>query len=281
VDVFGIDLQSPPEDPVAFVQQLVAVVDEVLLVVDLEGKALRRLWVVFEVLLAFHAGKLRVRCASSNGFGSSEAALKTWEAHLDAADWALADTTRKSDEKRLKAYAERVWESGGKSMERTMAQLRRSLRQDIYSQILVAAVEVGDRKAVIAALDLGASPEAQDHLGNTAEELATFNGRTDIYDLLFDRRMQQRGHLSLSEWALNPSELAKSEQAAWFVTEYLKDDLGVVETLTDFDEGLASEGLLQLGSADLCDQSTATPNLSSRGESTQGELEGYFVTLPS
>jgi hypothetical protein len=280
VDVFGTDLQYLPEDPVAFVQQLVAGSDEVLLVVDPEGEALRRLWVVFEALLAFHAGKLRVRCASSDGFGSSVAALKTWEAHIDAADWALADVTRKCDEKRLKAYAERVWNSGGKSIERTMAQFKMTLRQTIYSQILVAAVEAGDKQAIIAALDLGASPESQDHLGNTVEELASFNGRTDIQDLLFDRRMEKRGHLSLAEWALNPRELAKSAQANWFVTEYLNEGLEVTEPLIDFDEGLVSREMLQLGPADLSDQSTVTPNLSSRGGSTPGASSGHFVTMP-
>lgn len=268
VDVFCTDLHSAPEDPVAFVQQLVVGADDVLLVIDPEGEALRRLWVVFEALLAFHAGKLRVRCASPDGFGSSEAALKRWETYLDAADWATSDVSRKSDEKRLKAYAEKAWDSGAKSIERTLAHFKMSLRRDIYGQILVAAVEAGDRKAVVAALDLGASPETQDHLGNTVEELATFNGRNDISDLLFDRRMQQRGHLSLAEWALNPSELAKSDQASWFVTEYLNDDLGIIESLTDFDSVALSSDLRQFALEEFSDESTATPNLSSRGEST-------------
>merc|ERR1719491_1917456 len=106
----------------------------------------------------------------------------------------------------------------GRGIERMLVQLKRCLRNDIYGQILANAVEAGDRRAVEAALDLGADPSTRDHLGNPAEELAAFNGRGDIENLLFQKRMQKMPHLRLSAF-FNPEELANSEQAGWFFTE--------------------------------------------------------------
>jgi hypothetical protein len=263
VDVFGADLHTGLEDPVTVVQQRVGAAQTVLLLVSGKCESLQRLWVVFEALLALQAGKLQVRCAAPGGFGDSEAALKLWEANIDAVDWALADVTLKSDEKRLKAFAEKEWEVGGKGVERMLAQLRKSLRQDVYSQILSGAVAKGDLQAVRAALDLGADPEVQDALGNTGEAVAAFNGNDEIADLLFEHRMRKHFHAPLSEWALDPRQLAASDQAGWFVTEYLGGKLP--EEVADDEEDLHIAGLL-LG---LSEPSTCTPNLSSRAESSR------------
>jgi len=239
----------------------VAGADTVLLLVDGAGEALQRLWVVFEAVLALQAGKLDVRCTAAGGFGDSEADLKAWETRIDAADWVLAETSRKCDEKQLRSFAEREWEIGGKGVERMLAQFRKALRQDVYSQILISAVKKGNKSAVRAALDLGADPEAQDALGNTGEALAAFNGRTDIENLLFERRMKDRFHAPL-DWALDPRQLANSEQANWFVTEFLGGSLP--EEVRDGDEDHIIAGqFLQLS-----ERSTCTPNLSSREESS-------------
>merc|ERR1712187_448585 len=133
-----------------------------------------------------------------------------------------------------------------------LARLKMALRQDVYNQILVAAVEAGDQHAVSAALERGASPEAKDTLGNTVESLAMFIGRDDIENLLFERRMYPKRHLGLSEWALNPRELANSDQANWFVTEYLTDDLGREQAQFDGVEDFFVRGdLLRLTSPDM------------------------------
>merc|ERR1719440_218602 len=124
VDVFSADLFSPPQDPVTTVMNNVTNADTVLLLVDAEGAALRRLWVILDALLASQAGNLKVRCTAPGGFGSSEKALKTWEALIDRADWGLAETSRKADEKRLRAFAEQEWETRGKGVERVLAQFR-------------------------------------------------------------------------------------------------------------------------------------------------------------
>lgn len=265
VDVFCSDLFSGSENAVTTLQGLVAGADTVLLLVDAEGQAFRRLWVIFEAMLAFLAGKLRMRCTSPGGFGTSEAALKAWEARIDSADWALAEAVLKSDEKRLRSFAEREWEIGGKGIERMMAQLRKALRTDAYSQILIGAVVKGDKSAVLAALDLGADPEVLDTQGNTCEAVAAFNGRKDIEDLIFERRMRLRSHMPLAEWALDPQQLASSQQAGediLFVTEYLGGRLGPEETGDSEEERFIAGELLHLS-----EQSTCTPNLSSRAES--------------
>mmetsp|Transcript_47043 Transcript_47043/g.131126 ORF Transcript_47043/g.131126 Transcript_47043/m.131126 type:complete len:455 (-) Transcript_47043:18-1382(-) len=189
-DVLNADLHDTASDPVVAVQQAVGGAAEILLVLDSEARGLSRLWVLFEAMLAMSIGKkLRVRCASQGGFGASEMALEQWEARIDAADWVLAEATRKSDEKRIRGFVGRSWEQNGKGTERMLAQLKLHLRKDIYGQILLGAVMAGDRKAVDAALSKGANPEQQDWMGNTAEELAIYIGREDIKDVLFLKRM--------------------------------------------------------------------------------------------
>lgn len=121
VDMFATDLQAPEEDPVQSVQRAVTGAKDVLLVLDAEALALGRAWVLFEALLAVAAGKLRVRCSAPAGFGASRQALDQWEARIDAADWMLAQTTRRSDEKRLRSFAEKAWEVGAKSTESRLA----------------------------------------------------------------------------------------------------------------------------------------------------------------
>jgi len=249
---------------VATVQGLVADADTVLLLVDCAGEALKRLWVIFETLLAFQADKLKMRCTAPGGFGASEASLKAWEACIDAVDWALAEATLKNDDKRLRAFAEREWNSSGQGVERMMAQLRKFLRQEVYSQILIAAVEKNDKGAVLAALDFGADPEALDAMGNTCEAVAAFNDRTDIEELLFERRMRHRPHLPLADWALDPQQLANSHQAGWFVTEFLGGQLEPEEARDSDEEQIIAGEQLRLGESE---ESTCTPNLSSRAES--------------
>jgi len=119
--------------------------------------------------------------------------------------------------------------------------------------------------AVIAALDLGADPDAEDLMGNTGEELASFDGRTDIQNVIFERRMKQRFHVPLAEWALDPSQLANSEQAEWFVTEYLGGHLSSEEERDTTEDKVIAGQLLHLPEDTL--ESTCIPNLSSRAES--------------
>mmetsp|Transcript_106665 Transcript_106665/g.188867 ORF Transcript_106665/g.188867 Transcript_106665/m.188867 type:complete len:451 (-) Transcript_106665:129-1481(-) len=261
IDVFAADLLNPPADPVATVQGLIAGAGDVLLVLDSEGKALNRLWVLFEVFLAQIAGKLRVRCAASSGFGSSQASLRAWESRIDSIDWVLAETTRSSDDKRLRKFAEFEWEMKGRGVERMLVQLKKFLRSNIYGQILVNAVEAGDRMAVETALDLGADPCTRDHLGNPVEDLASFNGRGDIEKLLFERRMQKMPHLRLSAF-FNPQELADSDQAEWFFTEVAGETENISAAVH-----LGDEDPLHLSSAGFSEQSTRTPHLSSRSSS--------------
>jgi len=201
LDVFTADLLAPPDDPPAAVHRTVAAAKEVLLVLDAEGVALKRLWVLFEALLAVAVdGKLRVRCSAPKGYGDSEEALRSWEARIDAVDWVLATATRKTDDKRLRNFAERNWEMNGKGVERMLAQLKKQLRKEVYGQILIGAVQKGNKAAVAACLDAGASPEQQDAFGNTVEELAAHHGRQDIEDFLFTKRMNGRPHTALSEF---------------------------------------------------------------------------------
>lgn len=236
LDVFCADMHAPSDDPVGTVQGLVAAASEVLLLLDGEGKALSRLWVLFEVLLGFAAGKLRLRCSAAGGFGSSQEALKGWEAKIDGVDWVLAEATRKSDEKRLRGFVEREWEAFGRGIERRLVQLKMFLRKEIYGQVLVNAVEAGNLKAVEAALDLGANPGQMDSMGNTVEELAAFAGRDDIERVLFERRMKGQPHLDLSAF-LNPKEFEGVDAANWFVTEgpsdYDEDEEALDDPLPD------------------------------------------------
>jgi len=214
VDVFTADLHDPPSDPVAAVRQAVTGVSDFLLALDSQAIAFHRLWVLFEAMVAVGIGKkFRVRCASPDGFGSSERALKMWEAHVDAIDWVLSESSRKSDERRIRSYAARTWEQNGKGVERMLAQLKTVLRREIYGQILISAVEAGDKVAVLAALEMGVNPEQQDAMGNTAEELASFNGFTDIEELLFEKRMTGQTHLTLTAF-FAPKELEKAQESA-------------------------------------------------------------------
>lgn len=263
IDVFATDLLNPPCDPIANVQGLIAGAGDVLLVLDSEGKALKRLWVLFEAFLALGAGKLRVRCGSASGFGSSQASLRAWESRIDAADWVLAEATRSSDDKRLRKFADTEWEMKGRGVERMLVQLKMFLRSHVYGQILVSAVEAGNRQAVELALDLGADPNTRDRLGNPVEELAAFNGRGDIERLLFEKRMQKMPHLRLSAF-FNPRELAESDQAGWFFTEVVGDTDGAHP---GGDVTIEAEETLHLSSTGLSEQSTRTPNLSSRSSS--------------
>ncbi|CAK0907616.1 unnamed protein product, partial [Prorocentrum cordatum] len=149
------------------------------------------------------AARLVVRCCSPGGFGTTEGDVVAWERRVDAADWDQAETTRQSDRKRLQAYAQRALDVHGRGVERLMAQLKLQLRRDIYGQILIGAVERGDRRAVEAALDRGANPEQQDALGNLAEELAAFAGHTELEELLFERRVGGRQHARLSAFFIH------------------------------------------------------------------------------
>jgi len=229
LDLFALDLRAPAEDPVADAQRAVAVAREVLLVLDAEALALGRLWVLFEALLALAAGKLRVGSSAPGGFGATEAALRAWEARIDRADWVLSEATRKTDERRLRAFAQRTWESGGKSLEQRLAQLKRFLRREVYGQILLGAAKAGDKRAVQAALDGGASPEQCDALGNTAQEVAAFYGHTSVEELLFERRMQAFPHRRLSAFfrpsdLLAASELVPPDVLAPFLTEAVDEE---------------------------------------------------------
>jgi len=164
---------------------------------------------LFEALLALDAGKLRVCCSAPGGYGVSEEALRQWQGRIDAIDWVLAETTRKCDDKRLRAQADRLWELQGKGIERLLAQLKKFLRREIYGQILLGAVEAGNLKAVVGLLDSGANPEQKDAFGNTVEELASSNGRPDIEEVIFERRMRGKVHCDLSAF-FDPHELLNS-----------------------------------------------------------------------
>eukprot|EP00929_Paragymnodinium_shiwhaense_P013885 TRINITY_DN121732_c0_g1_i1.p1 TRINITY_DN121732_c0_g1~~TRINITY_DN121732_c0_g1_i1.p1 ORF type:complete len:479 (-),score=143.10 TRINITY_DN121732_c0_g1_i1:137-1465(-) len=215
VDVFTTDLNEEQADPVSGIRNSLAVVDEVLIVLDSEAIALRRLWVLFEAMLALSIGKrLRVRSAASEkGFGSSTADLKRWEAYVDATDWVLAETRKQGDEKRIRGFVERSWEQSGRGVERMLSQLKVVLRREIYGQIFIKAVEAGDLQAVKSALDMGVSPELMDGNGNTAEDLASFGGRSDIEELLFERRMGGQAHKALSEF-FSAAELSQAQERA-------------------------------------------------------------------
>jgi len=231
VDVFTADLHAAVEDPVTEVQRSIAGAGDVLLVLDAEARALGRVWVLFEALLAVAAGKLRVRCSAPGGFGASEEDISAWEDRIDAADWVLAQATRRTDERRLRAYADKAWESGARGLEQRLAQLKGFLRREVYGQLLIAAVERGDRRAVEAALDRGASPEQQDALGNTAEELAAFNGHAELEELLFARRMHKIPHQRLSAFFQTRELLAAAgavhpDVLVPFLTQAVDEDTG-------------------------------------------------------
>lgn len=205
---------SAGDDPVTTVQSLVNGSKDILLVLDTQAKALERLWVLFESLLAVQGGKLRIRSANPAGFGNSKKDILQWEARIDSIDWGVADVTRKSDEKRMRAFADRVWETHGSGIERMLAQFKVLLRREVNGHLLIGAVEAGDREAVEAALERGASLIQRDADGNTLEDLASFCEHPDIEDLLFERRMGGMAHKSLSTF-FEAKELAVSSDEVY------------------------------------------------------------------
>jgi len=230
IDLFSTDLISPPDDPVVVAQAAIAGAREVLLVLDAEGIALKRLWVLFESMVALEKGKLRVRCSAPGGFGDTEAALREWTGRIDALDWVLSEATRKSDEKRLRWFAERTWEMHGKGIERVLAQFRKFLRKEVYGQILVGAVCRGDRHTCETLLDEGASIEQLDGHGNTLEEIASSEGFGELEEMLFERRMAGKPHCPLSTYfevgeLMASTEEVPDEVLAPFFTE-LGADVG-------------------------------------------------------
>eukprot|EP00971_Amphidinium_carterae_P255966 5082197-Amphidinium_carterae.1 len=205
VDVFTTRLTATLDDPVGAVRDSVFGASEVLLVLDAEGLALRRLFVLFEVMLAHACGKLRVTCSAPGGWGSTQQELKRWEERIDAMDWVLAETTRKADDRRLRAASERLWEKVGKDAERLLASLRKALRQVVYSEVLIASTAAGKLPIVKLALEMGADPEHKDMCGNLPEDVAAFNGRNDIEEVIFSWRMRHMSHKPL-RLLLDPSE---------------------------------------------------------------------------
>ena len=169
------------DDPVATVQALVQGAKEVLLVLDKELTCFSRLWVLTEAMMATAANKLRICTADPRGYGSSMEDILRWESRIDAIDWSLAEASRKSDERRIRSFSERVWDLHGIGNERLLAQLKVLLRKEVNGQLLIKdrqcpmqsfrcktlvslnfirdwqAVEAGDSKAIHAALDRGAS----------------------------------------------------------------------------------------------------------------------------
>lgn len=123
------------EDPVESLQATVAKVQEVLLVLDKDALCFSRLWVLTEAMMAVRGNKLRL--CSTTCLGSTLVDIKTWEERIDGIDWSLATASRKNDERRLRKFAEKVWDMYGIGTERLLAQLKVALRKYIYGQILV------------------------------------------------------------------------------------------------------------------------------------------------
>eukprot|EP00435_Cladocopium_sp_Y103_P028118 s412_g7.t1 len=199
------------DSPIESLQATVAAVQEVLLILDKDALCFSRLWVLTEAMMAVRGNKLRI--CSTASLGSTEMDIQAWEERIDGIDWSLATSSRKNDERRLRKFAERVWDMNGIGTDRLLAQLKVALRKYIYGQILVKAVEHGDRKAVEAALERGASPEQRDADGNTLEDLASFCNQQDIEEVLFERRMQRMTHQPLSTF-FTPDDLMENCSAA-------------------------------------------------------------------
>lgn len=197
------------DDPVATVQALVQGAKEVLLVLDKELTCFSRLWVLTEAMMATAANKLRISTADPRGYGSSMEDILRWESRIDAIDWSLAEASRKSDERRIRSFSERVWDLHGIGNERLLAQLKVLLRKEVNGQLLIKAVEAGDSKAIHAALDRGASLEQRDADGNTLEDLACFYNHQDIEEMLFERRMRGKAHKPLSMF-FRPEDLMEN-----------------------------------------------------------------------
>lgn len=247
-----MELREPEEDSVSITKAAVAGAKEVLLVLDAEGRALQRLWVIFELLLAVSQGKrLRVRCSSNGGagpgggFGTSEEAIKRWEARVDAVDWSLSEVSKKSHERRLRGFAERFWEGGlalsTGGVEQLLARLKIRLRQELYSQVFLGAVEVGDKAAVLSALDRGISPMQRDSSGNMPEDVAAFYGHEDIEDLLFARRVGSLAHPPLSSF-FGKKELALASETGLVEPALYKPFLTQDSEGWDLAEGPGSPG---------------------------------------
>ena len=118
------------EDPVAAVQALVHGAKEVLLVLDKELACFSRLWVLTEAMMATAANKLRICTSDPRGYGSSMDDILRWESRIDAIDWSLAEVSRKSDDRRLRSFSERVWDVHGIGNERLLAQLKVGISQN-------------------------------------------------------------------------------------------------------------------------------------------------------
>ena len=121
------------EDSVESLQAIVAGVQEVLLILDKDALCFSRLWVLTEALMAVRGSKLRI--LSTACLGSTANDIQLWEQRIDAIDWTLATSSRK-DERRLRKFAERVWDNGI-GTDRLLAQLKVALRKYIYGQIMV------------------------------------------------------------------------------------------------------------------------------------------------
>lgn len=123
------------EDSVESLQAIVAGVQEVLLVLDKDALCFSRLWVLTEAMMAVQKRKLRI-VSTTCCLGSTVKDIQLWEERIDAIDWTLATSSRKKDERRLRKFAERVWDHGI-GTDRLLAQLKVALRKYIYGQIMV------------------------------------------------------------------------------------------------------------------------------------------------
>mmetsp|Transcript_70573 Transcript_70573/g.132058 ORF Transcript_70573/g.132058 Transcript_70573/m.132058 type:complete len:442 (+) Transcript_70573:49-1374(+) len=273
VDVFTTRLTASLDDPVGAVRDSVFGASEVLLVLDAEGLALRRLFVLFEVMLAHACGKLRVTCSAPGGWGVTEQALRKWEERIDAIDWVLAETTRKADDRRLRAASERLWEKVGKDAERLLASLRKELRQVVYSEVLISSTVAGKLPVVKRALEMGADPEHKDQCGNLPEDVAAFMGRNDIEEVIFSWRMRHMSHKPL-RLLLDPQENGRPQlDMAPFMTEPLLED--------DEDDEPFPDWLAQLGG--MIDQAArlgATPSTTTPGQSGANSSRSSSTRAP-
>ena len=146
LDIFGEDVECPErssqrsvtgvaDSPIESLQATVAAVQEVVLILDKDALCFSRLWVLTEAMMAVSSNKLRI--SSTASLGSTEMDIQTWEERVDGIDWSLATSSRKNDERRLRKFAERVWDMNGIGTDRLLAQLKVALRKYIYGQILV------------------------------------------------------------------------------------------------------------------------------------------------
>ena len=129
-----VSTDNSGEDSVESLQAIVAGVQEVLLVLDKDALCFSRLWVLTEAMMAVQKRKLRI-VSTTCCLGSTAKDIQLWEERIDAIDWTLATSSRK-DERRLRKFAERVWDHGI-GTDRLLAQLKVALRKYIYGQIMV------------------------------------------------------------------------------------------------------------------------------------------------